>query len=498
MYRILPNLLPSILLVLPMFILPAQAGEDINIQSSVVKIFSSQSPPNMFRPWEITPPSDATGSGVLIEEGRILTNAHVVAYAQQIYVQPHESSNKLDATVEYIAEECDLATLKLDEPEEIEDLKPVPLDDKLPALKTTINVLGYPTGGDTLSVTEGVVSRIEYASYSYTGRALRIQVDAAINPGNSGGPGIVDNKIVGIVFSKFPQGENIGYLIPTQVIRQFLNDCTSDGKHDGFPKIGAVGATLENPDVRKYLKMTKDITGVVIHKITRWDNFDLIKPWDVITACDGTDIDNLGMVAIDKDIRVHWAHLISSKAPGSSVKLSVWRNGKEIEIEVATRTNLNTMIQKMANERPTYFIYGGLVFSPVTTEMTASAGSRSFAYLGYAGRLLPQYVNKFREKVDDEVVVICCPILPHKLTKGYGITPMSVVTHVNDQPVRNLRHLIQLIKDNKEEFLIFRFEEDYEEKIVLDPKRVEKYQAEILRNNNIPAACSDDLKDIWP
>jgi len=490
----------SVWVFISIFIMPtALQAQDIDddIKSSVVKIFSSQSPPNMFRPWEITPPSDVTGSGVLIEGGRILTNAHVVAYAQQIYVQPHESSDKLDATIEFISQECDLATLTIDEPEEIEHLKPVPLDEELPALKTKINVLGYPTGGDTLSVTEGVVSRIEYAAYSYTGRALRIQVDAAINPGNSGGPGVVENKIVGIVFSKFSSGDNIGYLIPSLVIRQFLNDWTADKKYDGFPKIGVVGATLENPSIRKYLKLKKEVTGVVIHKVTRPEAHELLKPWDVIMACDGVDIDNLGMVSIGKDIRVHWAHLISSKPPGGSVKLTVWREGKQLEIEVPTLAKLDKVIQGMEHDRPTYFIYGGIVFSPVTNELLVS-GSRTLAYLGLSGRLMPTFINKFKESPDEEIVSTVCQILPHKLTKGYEITPLSVVTHVNDQPIRNLRHMIQLIKENKEEFIIFRFEDEYEEKIVLEPKRVEKYTPEILRNNNIPWICSEDLRDIWP
>ena len=52
----------------------------------------------------------------------------------------------------------------------------------------------------------------------------------------------------------------------------------------------------------------------------------------------------------------------------------------------------------------------------------------------------------------DEIVVLCSPIVPHKITKGYGVSSLSVVTHVNDQKVRNLRHLITLIKENKEKF----------------------------------------------
>jgi S1-C subfamily serine protease len=468
------------------------------VRKSVVKIFSTKSPPNMFRPWEITPPSEATGSGVIIEGGRILTNAHVVSWAQQIYVQPNESSEKLDATVEHIAEDCDLAILTVDDKEAIKDLKPVPLAEKLPPLKTKINVLGFPVGGDTLSVTEGVVSRIEWAPYNYGTMAIRIQVDAAINPGNSGGPGIVDDAVAGIVFSRLREGDNIGYLIPAEVIRHFLDDFKADGKYDGFPRLRMGGATLENPSLRDYLKLQREQTGLVIHRVDRPDLKDEVKPWDVVSACDGIEIDNLGMVPIAEGIRVGWGYLVSRKSPGSTVKLKLIRDAKAVDIEVATVTKDDALIQRMTGKKPTYFIYGGLVFTPVTSEIISVIPSQVFALLGSRGSLLVKKIDEDRQDAGDEIVVLCCPILPHKITKGYGVSPLSVVTHMNDQPVRSLRHLITMVKENKEPFIIFRFEEDNEEKIVLEPKLVEKFGAEILRNNNIPSDRSEDLKDVWP
>ncbi|NLX14055.1 MAG: trypsin-like serine protease [Phycisphaerales bacterium] len=476
---------------------PAMAvGSDV--KPSVVKIFASKSPPNMFQPWQITPPSEVTGSGVIIEGGRILTNAHVVAYAQQIYVQPNESSEKLHAEIEFIAEDCDLATLRLEDPEAIADRQPVPLADALPKIKDKINVLGFPTGGDSLSITEGVVSRIEYGAYYYETAALRIQVDAAINPGNSGGPGIVDGKITGIVFSKLSEAENIGYLIPAEVIRHFLDDWTSNGRYDGFPKIDAAGATLENPALRDFLKLTREQTGVVIHRVNRPEIADLLKPWDVVTACDGVNVDNLGMVSIADGVRVDWPYLIARKSPGSTIKLDLIRDGQSLTVELPTITNRNTLVQRMTGKRPTYFIYGGLVFSPVTTELVQSA-ARYFAILGLRGSLLARKIRDYRTDTDDEMVALVSPILPHRLTKGYGVSPLSVVTHVNDEPVKNLRHMIQLVKDTSDKpFIIFRFENDYEEKIVLEPEQVARLTPEIMLNNNIPSACSEDMKDLCP
>jgi S1-C subfamily serine protease len=473
--------------------LPAFAADDV--QQSVVKIFASQSAPNMFMPWKITTPSDVTGSGVIIEGGRILTNAHVVNWAQQIYVQPYESSDKLDASVEFISPDCDLATLKVDDPAGLGDRKPVALADKLPALKAKINVLGYPTGGDTLSVTEGVVSRVEYVPYYYETGALRIQVDAAVNPGNSGGPGIIDGKIAGIVFSKFPEGENIGYIIPAEVIQHFLDDW-KDGKYDGFPKLRLRAATLENPDMRAWLGLERSTTGSVIYGIDRTDLGDTLKVDDVVLEIDGVAVDNLGMVPIAEGHRVHMSYLVSRKSAGSKVKLKIFRKGEKRDIELTTLTTSDSYVQPMTGKRPTYYIYGGLVFAPVTTEMVLSAGTNFWAYIGARGGMLASFMRQNRQSPDDQIVVTCSPIIPHKLTKGYSVTPLSVVTHVNGQPVKNLRQMIKMIKDCKEEYLIFRFENDYEEKIVLSPKRVTEYMPEILQNNNIPAAWSDDLKDI--
>jgi S1-C subfamily serine protease len=477
----------------------AQTSKPADVRKSVMKIFATKSPPNMFRPWEITPPQEITGSGVLIEGGRILTNAHVVSYAQQIYVQPNESSEKLDATVEFIAEDCDLATLTIDDKTAIKDLEPVPLAGKLPPLKTKVNVLGYPVGGDTLSVTEGVVSRIEFTPYNYGTSALRIQVDAAINPGNSGGPGIVDNAITGVAFSHFTKGENIGYLIPAEVVRHFLDDWKSDGKYEGFPRLDLGEATLENPSLRSYLKIERDQTGEVVHRINQPDLKDKVKPWDIIAACDGINIDNLGMVPIADGIRVNWGYLVSRKVAGCSVKLKLIRDAKPLEIEAPTITRDNGLIQRMAGTRPTYLLYGGVVFSPVTTEMLSMIPDRLLALLGARGSLLFKRASDDRKEPGDEIVVLCSPIVPHKITKGYGVMQLSVVTHVNDQPVKSLRHLIKLIKESKtKDYIIFRFEDENQEKIVLEPKLVEKFTPEILRNNNIPSDHSEDLKDVWP
>ena len=138
-----------------------------------------------------------------------------------------------------------------------------PLLEELPRVKDTINVYGYPTGGTELSVTQGIVSRIEYTDYYYQTTGLRIQVDAALNFGNSGGPAVSDGKLVGLVFSLIQNAQNIGYLIPVEEIQLFLKD-VADGVYDGKPQLNDLVQTVENDALRQRLGLPKGINGVMV------------------------------------------------------------------------------------------------------------------------------------------------------------------------------------------------------------------------------------------
>src|SRR5262249_14219397 len=162
---------------------------------AVVKVFSTMRRPDIAKPWSKQAPVEATGSGVIIEGRRILTNAHVVAYASQVQVQGNQSGDKVSATVEAIAPGIDLAVLKLEDESFFSSRPALPRAKTLPQVKEAVLAYGFPTGGTSLSITRGIVSRIEFVPYNYLSSGLRIQIDAAINPGNSGGPALAGGKM---------------------------------------------------------------------------------------------------------------------------------------------------------------------------------------------------------------------------------------------------------------------------------------------------------------
>ena len=218
---------------------PSTVSADDPIQHSVVKIFAKRRAISLQTPWRKQTGEESSGSGVIIGLGRILTNAHVVLTSSEITIQPNASSERITAKLLYIAPGIDLALLEFNpEGTPLADVPALDILMESPPVRSKVRVYGYPAGGESQAVTEGIVSRMEHAQYRYSGQGYRLQVDAAVNPGNSGGPAIVEGKVAGLAFSMRPGANSIGYVIPAEEIRIFQED-VADGKYDGKGTLGS-------------------------------------------------------------------------------------------------------------------------------------------------------------------------------------------------------------------------------------------------------------------
>jgi S1-C subfamily serine protease len=253
--RTLPRLVASLAAV-PLLLVasislatePSSSGSG-RVEASVVKVFSTVRRPDSFKPWTKEPAEEISGSGVIIEGKRILTNAHVVMYASQVQVQANQTGDKISAKVVAIAPGIDLALLKLDDEKVFDTHGALRRATDMPDVKDAVMAYGFPAGGSNLSITKGIVSRIEFAAYNRPVSGLRIQIDAAINHGNSGGPAVVGDQMIGLAFSSLGGTQNIGYIIPNEEIELFLAD-VADGKYDGKPALYEDLQTLENAALR--------------------------------------------------------------------------------------------------------------------------------------------------------------------------------------------------------------------------------------------------------
>jgi S1-C subfamily serine protease len=485
--------------VLPPALVAGAQNDDkeSKIRDSVVKISATMRYPDLTHPWSKTSPREASGTGVVIDGKRILTNAHVVLYASQLFVESYQSSEKLTAHVEAVGPGIDLAVIRLDDESFFDKRPPIARSPSVPEIKDSVLVYGYPQGGSTLSVTKGIVSRIEFTSYGEGVLGLRVQIDAAINPGNSGGPALIDGKMVGLIFSKLTQADNIGYIIPSEEIDLFLSD-VADGKYDGKPAMHESLQTLENEALRSYLGLDRKAQGMIVHAADPSVPNDPLKPLDLITKIGDHPIDNVGMVRIKENLRLNFRYLTQRVSRDGKLPLTIIRQGKTMTIDLPVKTTHKMLIDSLKGQYPPYFIYGPLVFSPLTTEFAGSiGGGRLTGALALFGSPIVTRRGDVPRFEGEELVVVTSPMFPHRIAKGYDNPLSKVVKDINGVPVKNLRHMVQLLRDSKEKYTVMRFDDKFSETIVFNHQDALKATEEILSDNGVRQQASDDLMAVW-
>ena len=468
-----------------------------NIEAAVVKIFSTLRGPDPTKPWSKSAPQDVTGSGVVIEGRRILTNAHVVGYASQVQIQGSQSGDKLSATVVAVGRGIDLAILKLDDESFFDTHPPVARASLLPDVREAVMAYGYPTGGNSLSITKGIVSRIEFVPYAFASSGLRIQVDAAINPGNSGGPVIAGDKMVGLAFAGAANAQNIGYIIPNEEVDLFLKD-VADGRYDGKPALYDDVQTLENPALREFLKLDKSVEGVVVQHPYGSEAAYPLKEFDVITRIGDYPIDNQGMVKLG-GLRVRFQYRVQQLAQGGKLALTIVRGGKPMAIQLPVGSGRKMLIPDLAGGYPPYFIYGPIVFSRASPEFMSgmAANPAIMQALAYNASPLMTRRGEPPDAQREELVVVTSPFFPNKLVTGYGNRVAAVVYSINEVPVRSLRHLVTLLRDLKDDLVVIHFDQRAGETVVLPRKAMLESTEAVLTDNGIRQQGSQEMMDVW-
>lgn len=477
---------------------PTNSANSINLENSVVKVFSTIRGPDPFKPWGKAAPQEITGSGVVIEGKRILTNAHVVGYASQVQVQTGQAGDKVSATVVAVARGMDLALLKLDDESFFESHAPVMRTNNLPQVRDTVFAYGYPTGGDSLSITKGIVSRIEFVNIHGPVEGLRIQIDAAINPGNSGGPAIVGDKMIGLAFAMAANAQNIGYIIPNEEIELFLLDI-ADGRYQGKPVMLDIVQTLENPAMRDFLKLDKSVEGAIVHRPYQTTAAYPLKEWDVITRIGDSAIDNQGMVKLNGNLRVRFQYRVQQLALNGKVPLTIIRGGKTLYVQLPVFSGRPLLIADLKGEYPSYFIYGPIVFSRATGEFLSFISGNATALNAYSYNASPLVTRRgdMPDANHEELVVVSSPFFPNKLVTGYSNRFGSVIQSINGIPVRSLKHLVSVLRDLKEELVVIHFDQRNGETMVLPRKAMLEQTESVLSDNGIRSQGSPDMMAIW-
>ncbi|MEM1082477.1 MAG: trypsin-like peptidase domain-containing protein [Verrucomicrobiota bacterium] len=378
-------------------------GAPSDVYRSVVRIEAAVQVPDYNTPWNSGRFGGGIGTGFLVGENRFLTNAHVVSNARRLLITVHGSPVKYPAKVEHIAHDCDLALLSV---EDFSDFKGFPVFefDGVPELESQVRVIGYPVGGERLSVTRGVVSRIDFSAYSHSraDQHLVIQIDAAINPGNSGGPVLQDGKVVGVAFQGLREADNTGYIIPIPVVNRFLTDI-KDGKYDHYVDLAISTFPLFNDAMRRALKLPNNNQGVLVTNVVPEASCDgILKPGDILFGIDGYDIDSAGQILID-GAKVDLNEIVERKFAGDTVQLRFLSDGTWHDQDVELKTlPQNRMYAIQYGKKPRYVVFAGLVFQPLDTNLLAT---HSFKDINVR-RLYQDYMSKGLFTKHEDIVML--------------------------------------------------------------------------------------------
>ncbi|KAI4975988.1 hypothetical protein ZWY2020_049595 [Hordeum vulgare] len=427
----------------------------------------------------------SSSSGFIIGGRRVLTNAHSVEHYTQVKLKKRGSDTKYLATVLAIGNECDIAMLTVDDDEFWKGVLPLEFG-LLPALQDAVTVVGYPIGGDTISVTSGVVSRIEILSYVHgSTELLGLQIDAAINSGNSGGPAFNDQgKCVGIAFQslKHEDAENIGYVIPTPVIKHFIQDYEKSGEYTGFPILGIEWQKMENPDLRKAMGMKSDQKGVRIRRIEPTaPESGCMQPSDIILSFD---------VPFRHGERIGFSYLVSQKYTGEKARVKVLRSSKIHEFNIKLSIHKKLIPAHIKGRPPSYYIVAGFVFMVVSVPYLRSEYGKDYEFDAPV-KLLDKHLHAMAQSPDEQLVVVS-QVLVADINIGYEEIVNTQVRAFNGKPVNNLKQLATMVEDCNKEFL--KFDMDYDQVVVLETKTARAATQDILTTHCIPSAMSDDLK----
>ncbi|MEI6847473.1 MAG: DegQ family serine endoprotease [Chlorobiaceae bacterium] len=258
------------------------------------------------------------GSGVIVtDDGYILTNNHVIDGADVVYIRTFDN-RKIEAKVIGKDPKTDLAVIKVN----AQGLKPIVIgdSDKLRVGEWVI-AIGSPLGENLArTVTQGIVSAKGRANVGLADYEDFIQTDAAINPGNSGGPLVnINGDLVGIntaIASRTGGFEGIGFAVPSNMAKQVLTSLITSGKVTR----GYLGITIQDIDdnLAKAMHLNAG-EGVLVGTVVDGSPAGKsgVKTGDVIL-----DFNNLKVKS-----SIELRNAIASLAPGTTVKMKVWRDG---------------------------------------------------------------------------------------------------------------------------------------------------------------------------
>jgi S1-C subfamily serine protease len=444
--------------------------------ANVVQIRLVAAEADFLSPWKSMPPGSSRCSAVIVDKARrlIMTNSHCGVSGVAVDILREDAPIPVPARVIEIARDVDLAMITTDDDafwanENIRET--ISMAEVLPYISHSVRVVGYPTGGSSITITQGIVSRVDGQLYPNglvpgarnTPDALVIvQIDAAINPGNSGGP-VFDSRgnLVGLAFAGIGAFQSVGYVIPNIYLKNFISSVSSSSTGHRWraqPEIGAEFRTIENPGIRKFLSLEESETGVQVRTVSPYSPLAKhgIAKGDVLLRVDGLRVQGNGKIVRDlngNEITLPLETKITEKAFNETTKLEFlhYEEGRRIKkvVEdifgpvpplVPRFYDAPVPVEGRAHfaAQPTYYILWGLVWGVFSNPVLHQAMSRK---VEVPWSVRKDAMHRWLQN-DSEEVVVLLQGLGHPCTLYYDVSTMRILEYFNGRKVNSMRDLV--------------------------------------------------------
>lgn len=460
---------------------------------AVVQIFTASVANCWEMPWSRSRPEKSTGSGWILNAGNdaqfIVTNAHVVEFASTLQVRRESDSAKYEATILHVAHDVDLALLTVSKSSFWAGAPSLLLGPD-PRIQQKVHVIGYPIGGENLSVTGGVVSRVDWSDYAQSKASnLIVQVDSAINSGNSGGPVMSNGRVCGVAFQSLDEADNVGYIIPSLIVRRLIEDYETSvqGALRGFAAFSIPFQRAENEALRKAVGVVDGVTGVLLGKPSAMSKLaGLVEKNDVLAEVDGHTVSNDGRIRRGESSALDFRVAFSLKLVGEPITLVIYRGSERLEISTEAE-RIPELVPSTWFKRPSFVCVAGLIFIPLHMHDTSDELSPFFS--AFLSSILTQ------QSATDQIVVLNGSALPHSVTLGYDDDDFDELPliSVDGKKIRNLADVAAAVESASGPLVEFAFALD--RVIVLPLNEGRRATADLMREYGIAAPWSSDIAE---
>ena len=409
---------------------------------SVIRVNVTNQAWDFTRPWGKRPPFSRRAVGTVLEGGRVLVTAELVANANYVEFETPEGGQKVPAMVDVVDYEANLALLKTDDAAFLKPIKP--LEVAPAAVGDTLSVWQLEATGNLL-VTKATMTTAEITRYPTDDSPLliyRLTTPLQFRDSSFTLPVVKDGKLAGIVM-RYDNATNNADIIPAPVIQHFLTDAAKP-PYKGFPRSGITTAQTRDPQFRRYIGLNGGPSGgIYVTDLLPGGPAERagVQKGDVIFKIDGEAVDQDGNYKDPDYGKIGIAHLFSTKHfDGETVKVTVFRKGetKELQLKLAHRPVESYVIEPYVFDRaPKFFVLGGLVLGELSRQFLKEFGG------DWVKKAPEQFVYFDRQQGDlfrdgPKKIVFLHRVLPSDITVGYEELANLVIKKINGVALQSL------------------------------------------------------------